>query len=257
MKERGDALIGYTGFVGGNILAQRPFDLLYNSKNILDIQRKKFDFVVCAGTPGTKWIANKNPEADLASIEKLMDNLKTVKCKKLALISTIDVYSPVDGVDEDSAINKKNLQPYAKHRRMLEEFAADNFDALIIRLPGIFGAGLKKNIIFDLMQGLPVKINPNSLMQFYWLNHIWADISKALENNLKIINFATEPIILKELAKEVFGSTDYGQETQSPAYYDMRTKYAPLWGMDKPYLYSKTQILEDLKTFTQHHFSLT
>ena len=29
-----DALIGYTGFVGGNLQNQRRFDFLYNSKNI-------------------------------------------------------------------------------------------------------------------------------------------------------------------------------------------------------------------------------
>ncbi|MFI5206247.1 MAG: pyridine nucleotide transhydrogenase, partial [Candidatus Paceibacterales bacterium] len=73
----GDALIGYTGFVGSNILAQRPFDLLYNSKNISDIANKNFNTVVCAGAPGTKWIANKNPEADLANIQNLINNLKT------------------------------------------------------------------------------------------------------------------------------------------------------------------------------------
>ena len=57
-------LIGYTGFVGNNLAEQTEFDFVYNSKNIHEIQGKTFDIVYCAGMPGTKWIANKNPEKD-------------------------------------------------------------------------------------------------------------------------------------------------------------------------------------------------
>lgn len=250
MSQGNNALIGHTGFVGSNILVQSPFAFTYNSKNIGEIQNKTFELVVCAGAPGTKWIANKNPEADLSTIQKLMDNLKTINCKRLVLISTIDVYSPASGVDENTQINKDILQPYAKHRRQLEEFVENNFDSLIIRLPGIFGQGLKKNVIYDLLNGSTQNINPASQLQFYWLNYIWADITKALEQNLKVINFATEPIKLKELADKVFNLKLSGEINTPPAYYDMHTKNAPLWGIsEKPYLYLKDKVLEDLKTF--------
>ena len=252
MQNKGDALIGYTGFVGSNILAQRPFDFLYNSKNIGDIQNKTFNLVICAGAPGTKWIANKNPEQDLAAIESLITCLKTVKCEKFVLISTIDAYFPCKEVDEDTAINKNTLQPYAKHRRMLEEFVEGNFNALIIRLPGLFGDGLKKNVIYDLIHGSTGNINPDSVIQFYWLKYIWQDISKALEHNLKTVNFATEPLKLQEIIQKVFKLDTTGQNTPSPAYYDMRTKYSYLWGMDKPYLCSKEKVLEDMKTFADN-----
>jgi hypothetical protein len=250
MQNKGDALIGYTGFVGSNILAQRPFNLLYNSKNIAEIQGKNFDTVVCAGAPGTKWIANKNPEADLASIQSLINNLKTIKCNKFVLISTIDVYpQPLTGYDEDSAIDDDKLTPYGRHRHLLEQFVQDTFDSLIIRLPGIYGQGLKKNVIFDLLNKVPVTINPQSQLQFYWLKYIWADIQKALDNNLKVLNFAVEPVELEQIAKEVFGISIKGNEDKPPAQYDMRTKYASLWAMGTPYLYSKDDILKHLKTF--------
>ena len=253
MEKSGDALIGYTGFVGSNILAQRPFDLLYNSKNIEEIKNKNFNLVICAGAPGTKWIANKNPEADLASIQKLMDNLKTIKCNKFVLISTIDVYSqPLIGYDEDSSIDDSQLTAYGQHRHLLENFAEDNFDSLIIRLPGIYGHGLKKNVIFDLLNNIPVTVNPQSKLQFYWLNYIWADIQKALSNNLKVLNFAVEPIELKQIAKEVFGVSIEGNDNKPPAQYDMRTKHASLWTMNIPYMYSKNKSLEDLKNFLQN-----
>jgi nucleoside-diphosphate-sugar epimerase len=145
MAYSGDALIGYTGFVGSNILAQHTFGSLYNSQNIQDIQNQNFRLVVCAGAPGTKWIANKNPEQDLAAIKKLISSLEKVQCQKLLLISTIDVYAqPVKRADEDTAIRPEALTPYGRHRRLLEEFAEKNFDCLIVRLPGHFWPGAEK-----------------------------------------------------------------------------------------------------------------
>ena len=81
MRGSSSALIGYTGFVGSSILSQQSFDYLYNSKNIEDIQSKHFDLVVCAGAPGTKWLANKEPETDLATIQRLINNLSTITAR--------------------------------------------------------------------------------------------------------------------------------------------------------------------------------
>jgi hypothetical protein len=57
------ALIGHTGFVGGNLRRQGSYDELYNSKNIESIAERSFDLVVSAGAPAAKWIANREPEA--------------------------------------------------------------------------------------------------------------------------------------------------------------------------------------------------
>ena len=248
-----NALIGYTGFVGRNILRQKPFKYLYNTKNIEDIQQKKFNLIVCAAAPGIKWIANKNPGNDLNSVKKLINNLEKVKTEKFVLISTIDVYFKINGVNEESLIKKNNLLPYGKHRRILEEFVESRFDSTIVRLPGLFGKGLKKNIIYDFIHNFVKFIPQDSILQFYYLDYIWKDINKALENNLKIINFATEPISVKELAKKVF-NFDFNNNVAGKApYYDMRTKYGYLWGNNSPYLYLKPKVLTDIKSFVKKY----
>lgn len=244
-----DALLGYTGFVGNNLQKQRLFDCLYNSKNIIDIKNQEFNLVVCAAAPGTKWIANKHPQEDLESINKLIEHLTTVKCKKFVLISTIDVYSPAIETNEDS--QKNSDQPYGKHRLLLEEFVKQNFNCLIIRLPGIFGRGLKKNIIFDLLSGQKPKINYESLVQFYDIDALWVDIQKALNNNLNELNIATEPLLLKQLVTEVFNTTLEEDPVAPKATYDMRSKHHALWDMEKPYLYPKEKVIADLKNFIQ------
>ena len=66
-----DALIGYTGFVGSNLLRQRAFDATYNSKNIGDIAGREFELLVCAGAPAAKWLANSKPDEDAANLDRL------------------------------------------------------------------------------------------------------------------------------------------------------------------------------------------
>ncbi len=245
------ALIGYTGFVGSNLAAQYNFNDLYNSSNIQDIEGKGYDLIVSAGARAEKWRINQEPEKDLAEIQSLIDHLKTVKAKQFVLISTVDVYkTPVD-VDEDTPIDTEGLHAYGSNRYYLEQFVRENLDGLIVRLPGLFGDGLKKNVIFDLLNDNNVdRIHHAGSFQYYNLDYIWKDIQMALENNLKLVNLATEPVRTDEIAKYCF-DMDFTNEPEgvNAGSYDFRSKYAAVFGGRDGYLYSKQQELDDIKTF--------
>lgn len=245
------AIIGYTGFVGNNLISQTNFDDFYNSKNIESIKGKKYDLVVCAGAPAVKWLANKEPIKDKENLQFLMDCLSELSTNKLILISTVDVYPHPINVDEDTIIDEEILQPYGKHRLELEYFVKDKFDTLIIRLPGLFGQGLKKNIIYDFMNNnIGDWIHKDSVFQFYNLAHLWHDIAIALENNINLINFATEPVSVAEVAKEAFALEFNHIPETNPAYYDMQTKYADLFNHNNlKYLYNKSKTLAEIKEF--------
>src|SRR2546426_12035476 len=108
------ALIGFTGFVGGNLDRQMDFDDRYNTSNIMNIEERHYEMLVSAGVSAAKWLANKEPEADRKSIANLCDHLEKVRVDKFVLISTVDVYpNPVD-VDEHSPIDPQAGQPYGK-----------------------------------------------------------------------------------------------------------------------------------------------
>jgi hypothetical protein len=94
-----NALIGFSGFVGSTLLKQAPFESLYRSTNISNIEGQSFDTVVCAGAPAQKWIANREPEADRQKIDGLIAHLKNIQCKTFILISTVDVFKESRGVD--------------------------------------------------------------------------------------------------------------------------------------------------------------
>ena len=174
-----DALIGWTGRVGGTLLRARPFDATFRSTDILTMRGRAFDLVVCAGVRAEKWKANRDPGADRADIARLTGVLDTVRIGHLVLISTVDVYPTPADVDEAAAIDYTATHAYGRHRRELEIFCQDRFATTIVRLPGLFGPGLRKNAIFDLLHDHEVeRIHPDSAFQFYELNRLWSDVER-------------------------------------------------------------------------------
>ena len=54
-----NAIVGYTGLVGSNLLQFYKFEHFYNSKNFDTAKNKSFDTLFFAGIPAVKWYANK------------------------------------------------------------------------------------------------------------------------------------------------------------------------------------------------------
>ena len=142
------ALIGHTGFVGQNLQRQSDFDATYNLKNIDDIRGQTFDEIFCAATPPEKWKTNADPESDWRAIERLMSALREARANRFVLISTVDVYPVPRGVNERTPIDPDAAQPYGRHRLRVEMMAGQLFErTIVVRLPALFGPGLKKNTL--------------------------------------------------------------------------------------------------------------
>lgn len=151
-----NALVGYTGFVGSNLYAQGDFDCAYNSKNITEAFGTHPDLLVYAGLRAEKYLANQAPEKDMSLVESAEENIRWIGPKKLVLISTIDIFKIPRDVDENSAIVTEGLHPYGLNRYRFEQWVQENYpDALIIRLPGLFGKNIKKNFIYDYLNVIP------------------------------------------------------------------------------------------------------
>ena len=250
-------LIGHTGFIGGNLAQVRHFDSLYNSKTIGDIRDKTFGLLVCAGAPSLKWYANANAEADREGISCLMRNLETVEVESFVLISTISVYARPVNVDEGSPVENDNetMSPYGRNRFELECLVRSRFPhATIVRLPGVFGPGLKKNLIYDFLhRDYSYAVAANSELQFYNVERLWQDVEKALVHNIPILNIATEPVTVRDIGFACVGTdivADCGSELVKK---DVRTKYGSRWGRRGPYLYSCREVLGDLARFAALH----
>jgi hypothetical protein len=156
------ALVGYTGFVGSNIYmgANGRIDALYNSKNISDAYGTNPDLLIYSGLRAEKYLANNAPKKDLELIYQAQDNIRKINPRKLVLISTIDVFKTPKYVDESTPIDTHNLHAYGYNRYQLELWVRENYpDALIVRLPGLFGKNIKKNFIYDYINIIPFMLN--------------------------------------------------------------------------------------------------
>ena len=246
-----DCLIGYTGFVGQKLLSQKKFKFLFNSKNINKIKNKKFNYVFCAGAPGIKWMANKYPKQDLASINVLKKNIENISCKKFILISTVDVYSNSINKTEKNkpTTSKKNF--YGKNRLDLEKFVMKNFaNFLIIRLTALVGKQLKKNILYDIKNKFQLdKINKNSVYQYYPIDNLLKDIKKLLNEKNKVIHLNSEPINVDEILNDNNLSLLDGGLIKKKELYNLKSIYSKKYKNIKNYFYNKKKIFFYIKKY--------
>ncbi len=154
-----EILVGCTGFVGSNISLAHQFDGLFHSTDVDQAYGAKPDLLVYAGIRAEKYLANLHPDADLQHIMQAFDNICKIDPKQLVLISTIDVLSNPVLADEHAVIVPQKSNAYGSNRYALEHLVREKYtDAIIIRLPALFGHHLKKNFIYDYIHRIPFQL---------------------------------------------------------------------------------------------------
>lgn len=201
------AILGGTGLVGFHIFQWLPWSSVYDSKNIGEIAGQEYDEIYCACVPAVKWIANTQPDEDAKVLEELKRHLKSIKrCDRFTLISTIDVHrvrSPVKDEDEDFLSTE---EPYGRNRRELERWISGRFVKVhVIRLPALFGIGLKKNVLYDLMNARRLEhIDAYDEFQWYDLRWLQDDVRRMHLEGIKVLNAYPDPVQTTEIIKRFF-----------------------------------------------------
>lgn len=303
------AIVGYTGFVGHNLCLSHHFDAQYNSKNIAEAFGTEPDLLVYAGIRAEMFTANHFPEKDLENIQEAIENIKKINPKKLVLISTISVYPVFEG-DETTPLDENEGTAYGRNRRYLEKWVEDNVkDFLIVRLPALYGEGIKKNFIYDMIHYIPAllktqkyeelfadselvglyhdrgdgffkciaedKEDKNKLRSFFEkagfsalnftdsrseyqylnLSNLWDIINKAIENDIRLLTIATEPIYSSELYEYIYNKPFKNECAMTYPVEHLKSIHAEVYGGKEGYLYNKQQLLEDIKCFINEHMS--
>ena len=245
------ALVGWTGFVGGALDARIAPVARFRSTDVDQLPAADVDEVVCAAAPAEKWRANAEPEADRAGIHRLVDALDGSRAGSCVLVSTVDVFADSRGVDETTPADTAQEQAYGRHRAELEEFVRRRFDdALVVRLPGMYGPGLKKNLVYDLIHQPGARFaHQDSSFQFYDVRDLWGHVLLARDAGLSVVNLATEPVTSAQVARECFG-VDYRCDDRPQVAYDLRTAHAgALAGREGPYLRSADEVLTGIRSW--------
>ena len=243
-----NAIIGWSGLIGQELLLHMKESVeIFNSSTIGNIVGKSFDRIYFCGLPAEKWLINKNPEADLKNLEKVQEFLKEVSCKHFILISTIDVLDTSYSQDENGCAYSQ--QPYGKHRKMMEDWVKNTqINWTIIRLPGLFGKGLKKNIIYDLIFNNQIEnICLDSEFQWYNIENLYTDIENIIDSDLKIVHLFSEPVSVRDIIENYFPENNDKCIGKNIVKYNLKTKYK-----ETSYWKNKQEILEDIGKYINY-----
>ncbi len=205
------AIVGWTGLIGSTLFRQLlskgipPSAIsLYNSKNLHAISGAHVNTLFLCCMPATKWWVNLHPDEDLQTLTQIQSILSTVQAEHVVLLSTVDVLLSDKGCSEDS--QEWAPHAYGTHRRTLEQFVRQQWmHVSILRLPALFGDGLKKNALYDLLHENQIaSISLQAQFQWYNLDNLLTDCMRCLDHRIPLIHLLSQPISMREIVERWF-----------------------------------------------------
>lgn len=231
MSETADLLvIGSAGFVGSAIVREakkRGLSVHEVDQNTYHPGRRA-RWVINANGNSKKFLAREQPplEFDL-SVRSVMRSLHDFPCERYCFLSTIDVYDNVrDPVAnaESTMIQRDRLSAYGLHKLLAEDLVRHYAPKwLILRMGGFVGPGLRKNSIYDLLKGLPLRVHPDSRYQYQHTSALAATALDLLQagSEKEIWNVAGDGVVsLRDVAALVPGAT-LPTPSDQPEYYEV------------------------------------
>lgn len=168
-------VLGGDGFVGSGFV--RRFNALGVPVTVIDrakynqIIGSECDVFINANGNSKKFLAKDDPKAEFqASVASVRNSLVDFKFKKYVFLSTSDVYPDCSSPEltrEETSLNVGEQSPYGFHKHLAElcvQNGAKNW--LIVRQGGFVGQGMKKNAVFDVLNGDKLWVHPDSRFQF-------------------------------------------------------------------------------------------
>lgn len=154
-------LIGASGFVGNAL--QKAILLVPDQYSLTPISRENFqaekqnhfDILIHSAMPSKRWWAANHPLADFdATVRLTAEILYQYHFEKLALISSVSARLQTD-------------HPYGRHKHAAEILTIDhNKENVVFRLGGLYGEGLDKGVVFDMMHGNEVFMTADSSFNY-------------------------------------------------------------------------------------------
>lgn len=132
---------------------------------------RECDLLVNANGNSKKFLAAQDPALDFQlSVASVLEALQAYRYGAYLHVSSVDVYPVVDDParnHEDVAIDPALPSVYGYHKLVAEGLVRRYaHDWTILRMGGVLGQGLKKNPVFDLLTGQPLRVHPDSRFQY-------------------------------------------------------------------------------------------
>ncbi len=187
-------ILGGRGLVGSGFARYcertgRPFSVIHR-ENYASYAGQSCDLLVNANGNSSKILALRDPKQDFeASVSSVRASLEDFRYKRYVHVSSCDVYpdcSSPETTREELPLDSARQTSYGFHKLLAEQcvqHAAD--DWLILRFGGFVGPGLKKNAIYDILQGGPLFLDPDSELQFLHTDRAAEIVFRLIEQGIR------------------------------------------------------------------------
>lgn len=230
-------LLGHTGFVGQAIyryLRKKNYTIEGLNRSSLYYPNRICDIVInCAGN-SKKYLVDKDYNAARWIEEGILENLQSIVTKRIIHISSIDA-------EEHSN--------YGSLKRFVEQAVRNIYsDFCILRLGGLVGERLSKNVVYDLLNDIPLRLTLDSVFNFIHTSTV-AEIVEHLIKNWKsqeIINVAANRSISVGEISKMMKKIPSVRETAITEDYQIDTHKLQMFFETKDSKYYLTQYLKDV-----------
>ncbi len=201
MKKLG--IVGATGFLGKTLVeVSKDFDFKTTEitrKNFDDYKHDKFDILINTAMPSKKYWASKNPFLDFQQTVELT--------AELVFNWNFDKYIHISSISVNEIETK---HPYSINKKAAEIIASYP-KSLIVRLGALYGKGLQKGALYDLLNSNKLYVDLKSEY-----NYISTDfVSRWIYSNSDRVGIvelaAVNTISLHEIAKSLDLTIESGE----------------------------------------------
>ena len=145
-------------------------------------------------------------------------------------------------------LNEKKMAELSEKEAKLKEFYSLREDGFWAVNTAANKAELKE--IFKKLEFSALNFTDSrGIFQYYNLKYLYKDIQTVIENNIKVMNIATQPIEIGALHKVLTGREFVNKVTVKPPYYDFKTKHADAFGGNDGYIQTAEFVYNDIKEF--------
>jgi len=225
---------GADGFIGKRLcgaLEDKKYKLVRYDANNLDLRNKvelsdELDVIYHLAALNKPYLSKLEPfetfKVNVLGTLNLLEAARKANIKKIIFTSSLSVYKDSTKTREIDAVGYNGLYPYGFEKVIGEEYlkiysSLFGIDYVILRMAGVYGPGIYKNPIFDIIQGflddnIKLYVNRNSVYNFVYIDDIVDALIASLnwkkgvfnlcsDENIKLINIYD--FFRKELKKEV------------------------------------------------------
>lgn len=168
-------ILGGRGFVGSALVryceGKGIVHTIITRENYNDLKGKSCNIFINANGNSKKFMAEEQPLAEFdASVRSVRASLADFNADYYVHLSSCDVYPDCSSqatTHEDVEPDVTRQSHYGFHKYLAELCVRhDTQRWLIARMGGFVGPGMKKNPIFDILNGRPLRLDPKSELQY-------------------------------------------------------------------------------------------